>query len=184
MRIAALAFGALSVATAQTQLDGNWWKNSKPAARHGVLDGIVDCMRYDRKEPVANLPIPTLSDKITAFYRTKQVSTPLIQVLHSFPRNQAQAEGQGEDYSSEKHGYFDGLYWKSAASDQQSGFVLGYVSCRTDRLPTATEVSRLVRGIEDFYDNDPSPSAEDKKIADLVSDALRLSPRPANPRRQ
>jgi hypothetical protein len=166
-----------------TSYDGKWWNSVSKGERTGFLAGYIDCMAYDAgQKNMADASWDLLEPKITKFYRgsasdlIKPVATVLVQVSS---RGIPPKSGEGETYS-EKHGIFDGEYWRQLSDDERLGFIEGYVACQKQYNKPAASFSHEARWyvaqISGWYGiraDDPSEISE-KRSSKKIADALFL----------
>jgi hypothetical protein len=158
---------------AQTRIDGDWWKEANRETRTGVVNGAVDCLLANQGVKLPRLKIPALDQDIDAAFAQSSGNETLASVLLRLPKESGPGTPGGEDYSKEKHGWFDGYYWGSASVDEQIGFLIGYLSCG-NKLPTPVEHVKKYRDeIDSWYGKHPSSNA---KIADVVTTIRRTVP--------
>jgi hypothetical protein len=155
----------------QARLDGRWWNKAKEDERDGVVDGLIDCLRWDSGKDLPALSLAKFKEEISMFYKRKPLDTRIAQVLLSLPKSPQKPRAGGEDYSKEKHGYFDGQYWGTSTVEQQNGFVTGYLSCRTGIVPRKGLVNETVQRISKWYETHSSSSEWDKKVAEILQSA-------------
>ncbi len=164
-----------------TSYDGKWWNAVSKDERTGFLAGYIDCAVYDAgQKNMADASWDLLEPRITRFYRgnasdlMKPVATVLVQLSS---QGSPQKPKDGESYS-EKHGIFDGEYWRQLLDDERLGFVEGYMVCQKQYKKPAASLSHeakwYVAQISKWYGiqpNDPSEINEkrsSKKIADVL----------------
>jgi hypothetical protein len=118
-----------------------------------------------------------LNEKVdAAFVRSTDAKT-LADVILALPKNTPPATAGGEDYSKEKHGWFDGYYWGSSKDDERSGFLVGYLSCGNTLNTSMARIDEYRGEIDSWYDGHPSSNA---KIADVIAE-VRTRRRMAHP---
>src|SRR5947209_12511232 len=131
MRRIALLLLVAGLVQAQTKLNGRWWKRASQDSRTGVSWGLCDCLEADKGKKLPKLSALDIAQQVDRYYRTHPVDTPLETVMRGLVKSGRKIQPGGEDFSKEKHGWFNGPYWEAGPSeDEEKGFVLGYVSCR------------------------------------------------------
>jgi len=167
-----------ATAHAQARIDGDWWAGASPETRRGVINGAFDCLTSEHGAKLPKLPVPELTAKVDAVLgqsgSNKTVANALLVLL---PESGPAAPGGG-DYSKEKHGWFDGYYWGSAADDERYGFLVGYLSCGTDLTVSTERVKGYRDQIDSWYERHPSSNA---KIADVLARVRQHSPKLTRP---
>lgn len=159
--------------------DGLWW-NSKPLERRlGFLAGESDCHQYEtRGRDRGFRSIQYAQDRLDAFYA--QRSNQKILIGHALAKtrpNPDRAVRQGGDPHLEKHGYYDGAWWRSVEPKAgRLGFLEGYISCLPNgRTMFPRPVEDYVGLVDAWYARPESSEVE--KIADVL---LRYRIRPRN----
>ncbi len=133
----------------------------------------------------------TLEPRIAKYYdpHMSELQTPVVSVLVKLGLQGRPQSSGGENYP-EKHGIFDGEYWRQSIPNHRLGFVEGYLACqRSDGKPAAT-FSRMAAWyaaqISRWYGvkaDDPSEINEKrsgKKIGNvlyLLRDKVECTPR-------
>ena len=80
----------------------------------------------------------------------------------------------------ERHGYFDGEYWRQSDDSERQAFVSGYLACRAKYLHLTTDVpiAVIVSKISKWYRINPEnvsdidPQRSNDKIGDLLDRIL------------
>jgi hypothetical protein len=152
----------------QSRLDGAWWNKANEDQRMAVVDGLFDCLVWEQGKEIPDLRASEFNEKINNFYQRNSQETPIKQVLLSIPKELAQQSAGGEDYSNEKHGYFDGTYWIQSNFEQQKGFILGYLTCVDDNVPRKDLVTRRVQQISKWYKTHYTQKQLNKKIPEVL----------------
>ena len=81
----------------------------------------------------------------------------------------------------ERHGYFDGEYWRQSDDSERQAFVSGYLACRAKYLHLTTDVPMavIVSNISKWYQINPEdvsdidPLRSNDKIGDLLDRILK-----------
>jgi hypothetical protein len=93
---------------AQTRIDSDWWKGAKAGTRRGVVNGAVDYLLANHEAKLPRLTVPVLNQKADAAFTKSTANKTLANVLLGLPEESGAMAPGGEDYSKEKHGWFDG----------------------------------------------------------------------------
>lgn len=152
----------------------SWWVSAGPGERKGFLNGFLDCKFPTPSASVKGygLSVPDLAARISAFYSGHRGS--LLSVRELVEKIDGPAEPTpslpGAEVYTNPHGYYDGLWWKGAASGEQPGYVEGYLVC----LGRATDLKgaqKIADAITAWYKR--HPSKEDRAIAYVLEDVLK-----------
>ncbi len=173
MRVIFLLVLLVEFGYGQSTLNGRWWKKADDEIRKGAIDGIVDCLKWERGKELPSLSLSALKEKVNDFYRNGSLKKPIQEVLLNLSNIPKSSRTGGEDYSKEKHGIFDGQYWGSASVEQQNGFVEGYLSCIECSLSHSESAATIVAGVSRWYETHTSSSAWDKKVADIIQKVVQ-----------
>jgi hypothetical protein len=129
----ALALACVGTAAGSSSRNGHWWLVVSQERRVGFVAGYVDCDVYEAGETrLAEVSWEGLAVDVARVLeaepggRGRPVSAAL---LERAPRHKRSVLEGGETYP-EKHGIFNGDYWRVAAPDHRLGFVEGYLECR------------------------------------------------------
>jgi hypothetical protein len=160
--------------------DGAWWKSVSADEQTGFLAGYIDCAVYDQgRKQLAAASWDALAPQITKFYaaHADKAAEPVASLLTQFGSRQPAAATGGETYP-EKHGIFDGEYWRQATPEHRLGYVSGYLECRDkaadDRMEFSHDAGWYAGEISKWYGvqpDDPGAIAEaraGRKIADVL----------------
>jgi hypothetical protein len=187
---------ALSCTVASAQdYDGRWWRSISQDERLGFLAGYTDCVVYEsNRREFPKVSRYTTEPLITSYYarhpaeQNVPVGTVLMQIAHEavVPEH----PGAGESWP-EKHGYFDGEFWRQIGPSGRLGFVSGYFEChRLEHVGSNVQPrcpTWYVAAISDWYGvrgDDPSEVRNDRvdtKIADVISALERTETGRATP---
>jgi hypothetical protein len=97
----------------------------------------MDCAVSDEGDRrFAGVGAETLASGVDAHYRSnpdarsRSAAAVLVEVapLLARPAPAKPYPGRAESYP-DKHGYFDGEYWRKASGDHRIGFLAGYIEC-------------------------------------------------------
>jgi len=170
--------GIASGSTGDQAHDGKWWLSVDKDQRLGFVAGYIDCYVFVRKGPLPFLESWDQYEQRVTEHLKKHVadsSKPVTQVLEAIS---AKPVAKTLDKWEEKHGVFDGDYWRQAAPSQRVGFVQGFLECQRKDGKAVARFSRsddwYVAQISQWYgikENDPgeiNPERESKKIADVL----------------
>jgi len=180
--VSSLLFAPYSFPAQTRSYDGDWWQQRSSPELEGFIFGYGDCYA----DPAGQKIRMSLDDADTRiavgiFYQGHQKlrTRPVADVLKDIwaghiSVHEAKRAAPGEGWR-ERHGYFDGLWWKGSSSAEQLGFVEGYVAChnREQRKakPLQLEPARYVEILGAWY----APSNESvaaqhqaEKIADVL----------------
>ena len=189
-----LALLALSAAACHSQakrstaptFDGRWWTEAPIPERDGFVAGFTDCYRYDLEGP-AHFEAKSLADyrELVSRYFSRdstRLSHSAFEALVQSADRVGERPPSGGEVWNERHGHFDGNYWRQAfaagGTQEQLGFVEGYVTCSNHR-PTAQDSTfsatpaDYVRRINQWYEfdtttGDMNSARESAKIADVL----------------
>src|SRR5262249_27861355 len=110
--IALSVTGIASGSTGDQAHDGNWWLSVDKDQRLGFVDGYIDCYVFVRKGPLPFLESPYQYEQRVTEHLKNHVadrSKPVTQVLEAIV---AKPVTKPSGKWGEKHGYFDGDYWR------------------------------------------------------------------------
>ena len=164
----------------QTKLyDGDWWHFLTSQEQDGFIFGYGECYS---EPPGENIRVSLDDDntrlEVAIFYQGHQKlrSRTVAQVLKDIwsghiPVHEAQHVTPGEGWR-ERHGYFDGLWWKGSSSVEQLGFVEGYLAChnleRRHAQPLPLSPSRYVELLNAWY----HPGGDESVVAQHQADKI------------
>jgi len=164
----------------QGKYDSVWWRSTPQEERTQFIAGYLDCAAYDLgKSKLADARWSVIEPKITAYYASQAESNHetvpslvlrLGLISHSADR--------GPELHGEKHGIFDGDYWRQITPSGRLGFVEGYTACRSSepnqKRFAAHSATWYVGQISETYrltpDNDIDDSRASKKIATIIQE--------------
>jgi hypothetical protein len=172
-----------SVSAQSNVYDGGWWQMRTAPEQEGFIFGFGDCYADPAGQKIRIL-LDDAEIRIamgTYYQGHERLRTrPVAQVLKdiwsghvSVPEAKHAAAGQGW---RERHGYFDGLWWKGSSPTEQLGFVEGYIACHNTehrkvqplRLPAAS----YVQSINAWYAMPGDESVAAQRRAEKVGDVL------------
>jgi hypothetical protein len=175
-RITGLLFGGLCVLypAQSSHLDGyngQWWSSLTQNEKVQFVSGLSDCFIYDAHGRHAVSPSSLAARKITDYYEShpNRSASSVLAVFHGL--------GDSAAWASERHGYFDGDYWRMLDNTGRHSFVLGYLACRSVYLHTQ------MRDIPDVYvakistwyrvgSAAPSDEVDPSRASDKIGDIL------------
>jgi len=161
--LAVLLFGSPFLGLAQApRYDGSWWVAQSREVQEKFLlaygDCYVDTLGAPSPPPVDEY---LLRDEITKFYRSRGSRSRLVAsvmklVWRRYKGYREPARPEEGEVWPEKHGFFDGLYWRQGKPAERVGFVEGLVACfnseaRSDKK-FSQEPSAYVRYLDDWYE--------------------------------
>lgn len=183
-----------SVSAQSNVYDGGWWQMRTAPEQEGFIFGFGDCYADPAGQKIRIL-LDDAEIRIamgTYYQGHERLRTrPVAQVLKdiwsghvSVPEAKHAAAGQGW---RERHGYFDGLWWKGSSPTEQLGFVEGYIACHNTehrkvqplRLPAAS----YVQSINAWYAIPGDESVAAQRRAEKVGDVLLRFTRTGSPSR-
>jgi hypothetical protein len=123
-------------------LDGLWWDTLSPAERSGYINGYEDCYVYDAKgiHTATGWTANHYVQAVEGFYRehSDQRATPVSSVLKQINRTgKPRPIPKGGEEWKERHGYYDGLWWRGSSPSEQLGYIEGYLSCYSTEVTTS-----------------------------------------------
>jgi len=161
--------------------DGIWWQSRTSPELEGFIFGYGDCYADPAGQRIRiSLDDADTSLAVSIFYQShqKNLSRPAAHVLkdiwagHISVHN-ATRPAPGEGWR-ERHGYFDGTWWKGSNNTEQLGFVEGYVACHNSELrnakPLPLEAEKYVEMLSAWYtptDETAAAQHQAEKIADV-----------------
>jgi hypothetical protein len=171
----------------RTRYDGHWWLSVSQPERSGFVAGYLDCYIYEYKGPghFDHRGMELDRDSVTKVYEgdSSSLDRRVGDVLYQFRDRPGDVvpSKDGERWS-ERHGFFDGLYWTQidaiGGQEEQLGFVEGYLSCHAERSrnrgavfsKTPTEYRTLISQWYRFDERTGEMDAKryDAKIADVL----------------
>jgi hypothetical protein len=186
--IASLVLLPTTLPAQSKSYDGIWWQSRTSPELEGFIFGYGDCYA----DPAGQRIRMSLDDAdtrlaVSIFYQShqKNLSRPAAHVLkdvwdgHISVHNASHA-APGEGWR-ERHGYFDGTWWKGSNNAEQLGFVEGYVACHNSELrnakPLPLDSEKYVEMLSDWYaPSDETVAAQHQ--AEKISDVFQrfLSP--------
>ena len=158
-------------------LDGRWWAIISAEERSGYVNGFEDCYVYDAKGIhtatgwTAQQYVQAVSERYDRQPdQRKMLVSEVLKEINRTGKSRPVHKG-GEEWK-EKHGYYDGLWWRGASADGQLGFIEGYLSCYSTEMAGASPVflkaARDYVSLMDSYMGSHAHSDEER-LADILS---------------
>ena len=161
--------------------EGVWWQSAPRDERLGYLAGYIDCAVYDAGKDMGRQSWYSLAPKISAQYakRSDKLMQPVSAILKELVSAEAVRHGEeGGEHYDEKHGFFDGEYWRRGGGEHRLGFIEGYLDCwKTEGVKGgkfSMPAGKYVALLSDWFGisaNDPRMVRADratKKIAEAL----------------
>lgn len=155
--------------------DGHWWVLLPDPEKESFVMGYYDCYVFDRG--ARNYPDGSYKQIVSwlnEFYDLKSdnLSTP---ISNAFYRISVKMPGHIPK-NTERHGFFDGEFWRQMSNQERSSFIRGYINCgRGSQAKNSDEiVDRYLKAISGYYgidDDDASvinDEASTRKIGDII----------------
>jgi hypothetical protein len=172
------AFGVVLGMNAYPEHNGEWWMSTNSDQRVGFVVGYIDCYVFVLKGPQTFLESwYEYQKRVDEYYhghpseRGKPVSQALG-VVASYPASRPAKKW------AERHGFFDGEYWRQSVPSQRLGFVQGFLDCQNEHEASPARYSRpdswYVSESSEWYgvkSEDPgevNAKRSGKKIADVL----------------
>jgi hypothetical protein len=165
----------------ESAFDGHWWSSASKEQRTGFIAGYIDCAAYEGgKKQLNNVSWNLLEPKVTSYYEAhgSEMQTPVAGLIEKLGLQEPAPNSSDGEKWPEKHGIFDGEYWRQSLADHRGGFVSGFLACYRV-LPKRTANfskpdSSYVTAISEWYGirtDDPS-EINDKRVNTRIADAL------------
>jgi hypothetical protein len=174
--------------------DGVWWQLRTSAEQEGFIFGYGDCYADPAGQKIRmSLDDANMRIAVGIFYQSheKLRTRPVAEVLKDIwaghvPVHESKHASPGEGWR-ERHGYFDGTWWKGSNNTEQLGFVEGYIACHGEQRkakPLQLEPEKYAERLSAWYtpggDESVAAQHQAEKIADVLS---RFSGPPGSARR-
>ena len=134
-------------------LDGHDWQAANENMRAGMLDGMFDCLHFDKQDHRG--PSGGLDDMIRAinrFYHNHDLNLPLET---AYVGSKTASLGSGSDFGGESHIIqredFSSVYWEGTREPQDQGFLLAYIACRTGKRIEPKPLQQLSEQVSSWY---------------------------------
>jgi hypothetical protein len=176
----ATLLGAIAVGQQTKSLDGHWWQTLDNDERVQFLAGFIDCYVYDFGDRNNTFPESwyTYAPRITQYYQqpNSQVSRSVTSVLFDIRSKHPAKPLPGGETWTNRHGFFNGEYWREITPDQRVAFIEGYLACYREHLgarrrkfskPAGTYAENISRWFG-INGDDMNTKLEDVAIADAL----------------
>jgi hypothetical protein len=185
--ISFLLITAISATSADMALrpnyDGHWWNSIAESQREAFLNGHGDCYRWEMgSQRSTRKTFAQLSAAITSYYREHPgrlgytISSVLVK---TFELKKKPIAPPGVEVWTEKHAFYDGLFWADSTNDERGAFVSGFVACYEHFAPH--KAARLFKQNDSFYAQrisqwyEKDASKEPTKIADVLMRICKIA---------
>jgi hypothetical protein len=171
-----------SVSAQNQSFDGVWWQMRTAPEQEGFIFGYGDCYADSAGQKIRMVvDDATMRIAVSTYYQGHQNTRtrPVAQVLKdiwaghiSVPEAQHAAAGEGW---RQRHGYFDGLWWKGSSSTEQQGFVEGYVACHNEQKKAKLlqlQPANYVQSVSAWYAAPGDESVAAQRRAEKIADVL------------
>lgn len=178
--VAFVVFNSPVQATVQT-CNGKWWLSVPPEERDGFLSGYSDCELYDARERrFGSFVTSSMVLNITNYFQahpsqSEKLVVDVLSEIQSQGRPKNPVKGNTRE---ERHGGYDGEYWRQAGYYHRLGFIKGYLLCQAiygkplARFPKPFEwyVSQISQwyGIKQEDESEINMNRINVKIADVL----------------
>jgi len=172
--------------------DGVWWLASTASEQEGFTLGYGDCFTSPDSLRVRMLTDdPTLRIAVSDYYQSHaaQRTRPVAEILKEvwsgrIPVRGAEKAQPGQGWR-ERHGFFDGGWWKGSNATERLGFVEGYISCvavsKNKAGSLQLEPAAYVQWVELWYAAGGNEEVAAQRQAVKVADVLmRVGNHPGN----
>jgi hypothetical protein len=176
-----VAMAAMATSHDEEAYNGWWWLHVPLEQQTGYINGDEDCYKFDMHKNLANSKSAReIAQIVTHFYETKgNENTSVFVALREADRHPSQEKSSinGEVWR-ERHGYWDGQWWREGSPFDRLGFVQGFLACHKEGnllakkfSKTAEEYVILINGWYGLNEKTgaSNPEREDIKIADVIS---------------
>jgi hypothetical protein len=185
--ISAVECAAQGSGVRELTYNGQWWSAVQPAERESFVAGYLDCYRYDLKGAAKYeaKSIVAYRDRVSQYFADdrRRAGQSVAFALTTVADRPGEKGPSGGEVWHDRHGYFDGTYWRQAFAtggvEAQRGFVEGYLACDEQvrhgrQARSRTTASDYVTRINRWYRFDPESgdvetSREKAKIADVLA---------------
>jgi hypothetical protein len=180
-RLVLLCVGAVitmvqSAASSTTFYDGRWWLSANHDRQAGFLEGAADCLTWVAHEKGFNGTADQLQGRITAYYKKHPEQQSMLvtevwqEVWAKLAKNvKPSKQPSGGETWSNAHWYLDGRWWGQGSTDEENGFIEGFLWCVRSRvkdgaenypLPNSHYFSKVDQYIRSHPDSGNKPVAE------------------------
>ena len=176
-------FGTMTPAVGESPVlfNGHWWLLLTQEERSGYINGDEDCYRFELDKII--LPSKSadeISEFVTNFYRNNigNINESAFSVIRRADIKMGNvAELKGGEVWKDRHGYWNGDWWRQGQPADRLGFVEGYLSClrsiedKGKQFPN--DPPAYVTFINRWYGlnqetGDVNPQREEAKIGDVL----------------
>jgi|SRR5215469_3418524 len=163
--------------------DGIWWLAGTAAEQEGFTLGYGDCYADPSALRVRMLTDDaTLRIAVSDYFQSHEArrTRPVAEVLKDIWGGHLPVRGEekaqlGEGWR-DRHGFFDGAWWKGSNPAERLGFVEGYTSCINDSKKKSTalqlEPAQYVLWVDRWYaitgDDEVTAQRQAVKVADVL----------------
>ena len=98
----------------------------------GFIAGYIDCAVYEGGDKnLANVSWNVLEPEITSYYQGNgsAILTPVATVIAKLGPQKKLTKSSDDGENGQKHGIFDGDYWRQSLPEHRVGFVSGFLAC-------------------------------------------------------
>jgi len=142
--------------------NGTWWLAQPREVQIEFVRAYGDCY-VDTLGAPSPPPVDEyrLAEEITKYYRSggsrsRLVASVMKLVWRRYKGYREPARPEEGEVWPEKHGFFDGLYWRQGKPAERVGFVEGLVACFNSEARSnkkfSQEPSAYVRYLDDWYE--------------------------------
>jgi len=168
------ASGRQHVKAAPTHFGRSWWVDLSDQNASGFVDGYADCLppRRKGKQPGWNVTSKAMAEEITDYYARHPQSQLLAGrvLLKVAATTKGMPPSPGGEVYTNRHGYYDGLWWTQSRDNEQLGYVEGYLFC-LGRLTSMSQAKRLADAVGAWYA--AHSSREDRAIAYVLAEQMK-----------
>jgi hypothetical protein len=182
---ALLALGTMPVLGSSEPAAYNdaWWGSAPHDERVEFIAGYIDCAVYDQGDTqLAGVQWNVIEPEITRFYasHSKATNQTVPSLILSLGVKSHSNDHTSEQHS-EKHGIFDGDYWRQITQLGRIGFVEGYLDCRRSKSQspqfaahsTAWYVSQIGNAYALTKEDDIDDNRASEKIATIIQKLVK-----------
>jgi len=163
--------------------DGVWWQMRTASEQEGFIFGFGDCYADPGGQRIRMLiDDADMRIAVSTYYQGHQKSRarPVGQVLKDIWSGHTSVPGArhagAREGWRERHGYFDGLWWKGSSSTEQLGFVEGYIACHGTEHRKARQFqlspASYVQSINGWYASPADETVAAQRRAEKIEDVL------------
>ena len=173
--VAAVITMAQSASSSKTVYDGKWWLSANHDRQAGFLEGVADCLTWVAHEEGFNGTADQLQGRITAYYKKHPEQQSMLvtevwsEVWAKLGKNvKPSKQPSGGETWSNAHWYLDGNWWGQGSTDEEKGFIEGFLWSMRSRvkdgagnypLPNSHYFSKVDQCIRNHPDSGNKPVA-------------------------